>query len=540
MSDIHLFQQFGVGHEAMVDSANRRTVVYSRVSTKGQEDNTSLANQYETCMRTVERQSLEVVKEFGGKGESAKSGSARTEYERMLRFVRDPENRIRFIVFYAYDRFSREGGKAIVTKQELKALGISVISATMPIDTSNPMGEGMEDMQLIWAKIDNDVRRKRCIDGTRAKLKQGHWCGTAPIGYKWVNGAMLIDPVRGPLIRKAFEWKYKNPSMTSEEVRRKLKVLGLSISKQTMSRMFRNPLYCGLLAHSVLKGEVVEAKHEHIISRKIFLAVNGVMNDKNANGWQVNEDNDNLPLKKFLRCESCGNPLTGYENKTKNGKPRKNPIPYYKCRTAGCGVNKNANRLGDVFLKELKRYTINKDLVPIIAKGLRAALIDLNTEQFEEAGKMKIRVKAIEKKLERLRERYVLEEAITQHDYEEFSGRLRVEKNAILDELQKVAQKSSNLLDEIEDCIKMLANLAYIWENGDYRDKQRVQKTAFPEGMYYCKESDRVRTPRVNEIVRLSSEMSMILAGKKKGQDGLKTILSHSVPGGGLEPPRHR
>lgn len=52
---------------------------------------------------------------------------------------------------------------------------------------------------------------------------------------------------------------------------------------------------------------------------------------------------------------------------------------------------------------------------------------------------------------------------------------------------------------------------------------------------YNCKESDRARTPRVNEIVRLSSEMSTILVGKKKGQDGLKTILSHSVPSPRIE-----
>lgn len=536
MKNLDQFQQFGLGGGKDADPNNKRAVIYSRVSTKGQEDNTSLANQYEVCRNYVDREGLEVVAEFGGKGESAKEGSARQEYERMLKYVRLKRNRIRYVVFYAYDRFSREGGKAIVTKQELKALGISVKSATMPIDTSNPYGEGMEDMQLIFAKIENDVRRKRCIDGTRAKLREGKWCGTAPIGYIWQNGEMLIHPEKGPLVRKAFKWKYDNPDVTSEEIRRRLRKLGLHIPKQSMSQMLRNPLYCGLMAHSLLDGEVVRGKHEPIVSKKVFLAVTGAMQKNNTRGWRVDEENALLPLKRFMVCECCGKTLTGYLNRRKNGKPRPRPLPYYKCKTTGCRVSLNANKMGEVFLTELNKYRIDPELVPLISQQVRLDLTELNAERFKEADRMEKRVAEMKRKLNRLRERYVLEEAVSREDYEEFSKKLRDEKGELDRELHNIREKSSNLLDRIEEVIQISSNLGHIWTNGDYRAKQMVQKIAFPDGIVYSKKKGGVLTPRVNEVIRVSSHFSHVLGQKRKGQSIDKLALSRRVAGTGLEP----
>jgi hypothetical protein len=51
----------------------------------------------------------------------------------------------------------------------------------------------------------------------------------------------------------------------------------------------------------------------------------------------------------------------------------------------------------------------------------------------------------------------------------------------------------------------------------------------FPEGMTYSKKTDTVRTPRVNELIRLSSEMSYILAQKETGQITVESVLSRRV-----------
>lgn len=257
---------------------------------------------------------------------------------------------------------------------------------------------------------------------------------------------------------------------------------------------------------------------------------------RQKHGYTVSEENDSLPLKRFMVCEHCGEPFTGYIAKKKNGKARNNPIPYYNCRGRECKSNVNANKLGEKFLRELAQFAIKDEFIPIIAQELEATMIQMNAAKFEEAEVMERRLKDINGKLSRLKERYVVEEEISREDYEEFSQKLRAEKQVILGELEQVQQKSSNLLQDIGECVQICRNLAVLWEKGDYRDRQRVQKLAFPEGMYYSKKTDTVRTPRVNELIRLSSEMSKVLGQKKTGESTSENASSRWVARAGIEP----
>jgi hypothetical protein len=193
------------------------------------------------------------------------------------------------------------------------------------------------------------------------------------------------------------------------------------------------------------------------------------------------------------------------------------PLPYYNCRGRECKSNVNANSLGEKFLRELSQFTIKEEFIPLITQELEATMIQMNSEKFKEAEVMEKRLKEINGKLTRLKERLSCTRKSAKADYEEFSEKLRAEKQEILRELEQVQQKSSNLMKDIEECVKICRNLAVLWEKGDYRDKQRVQKIAFPEGMYYSKKTDTVRTPRVNELIRVSSELSKVLAQKETG-----------------------
>lgn len=127
------------------------------------------------------------------------------------------------------------------------------------------------------------------------------------------------------------------------------------------------------------------------------------------------------------------------------------------------------------------------------------------------------------------KERYILDEEISREDYEEFSYKLRAEKQTILGELEQTNKKSSNLLQDIRECVEICRNLAALWRNGDYRIKQKVQQLVFPEGMAYSKEIQEVRTARVNEVIRVCSETSKFLSPKHMGQEGVKTVLPHWV-----------
>lgn len=531
MANLDAFQKFGLGSPKQTHEDNNRCVLYTRVSTKDQEDNTSLANQARVCREYCLRNDLHIVKEFGGKSESAREGRARKEYENLLAFARKKSNNIKYIVFYSYDRFSRQGGKGIYDKDQLRKQGIHIKSATQPIDTESPTGSMMEDFQLLISKADNDLRRSKCVAGQIARLRDGHWVHHAPIGYRWDrnNRIVVIDEEKGPLVKKLFMMKYNDPNLTWKEIRLEIKKKGLYIPPQTVSRMIRNPFYCGLITDNLLEGEIVEGVHEPIVSKEVFLTVSGEKPQKSTLGWRSDEFNNHLPLKRFLHCDNCGKPLTGYVVKAKG-------IHYYKCKTKGCCTNKNANKLNGMFLDQLNEFTIDEKLKPLIAQELYATIMDHQKEAIQNESRLKGRITELEQQMKKLKKRFVLEGVINREEYDEFAQILLEEKQGILDELENTALNSSNLQEEVVQAVEIASNLPAFWENGDYRTKQRLQQMVYPEGMTYNKKTDSVRTKRVNEVIRQSSLLSSIFTQKNTGINHGEMIDSRYVEVVGFEP----
>lgn len=61
-----------------------------------------------------------------------------------------------------------------------------------------------------------------------------------------------------------------------------------------------------------------------------------------------------------------------------------------------------------------------------------------------------------------------------------------------------------------------------VWPNSDLSVSHPrftvASNITFPEGMYYSKKTDTTQTPRVNELIRASSELSKVL-GQKDGRN---------------------
>ena len=123
-------------------------VIWTRVSTKEQADNNlSLDTQEKACRDYAAKNGIEVDCLKGGTNESAKQEGKL--YQDMITYV-SRHRHINTILVYSYDRFSRAGAEAIVTKAYLKSKGISVISVTQPIDGDSIAGEFMENMLFLF------------------------------------------------------------------------------------------------------------------------------------------------------------------------------------------------------------------------------------------------------------------------------------------------------------------------------------------------------------------------------------------------------
>lgn len=529
-NDHILFQHFAKGKSA-AGNRSKNAVIYTRVSTKEQADNNlSLETQKKSCLQYAERNGYTVLESFGGTFESAKTDE-RKHFNNMLQFVKRSKQKVSLIIVYSVDRFSRSGANAIYIANQLKEQGISVHSVSQPTDATTASGSLQQNIQFIFSEYDNQLRREKCMAGVREKLLSGVWCCSPPIGYDIVrsNGQKkIVCNSIAAHIKQAFLWK-ANDQLNNIEIHKRLVAKGIKISHQRVCDLFINPFYCGLITHKALNGEIVQGTQEKLISKELFLKVNGIVSQRKQ-GYKINEINDEVPLKRFIKCDKCGQYLRAYQ-------AYKNKKYYYKCNTLGCNSNKRADDLHDTFLQLMGQYSIhpNADISFLIKKEMIALYHQMTEETEQNKAEQTQQIKKINAQLERLEERYIMEE-IDKEMFIKYKQKFTTERLQMEQEMARSTNRVSNLDKCIETAIHFSAKLPSMWTMGGYETKQKLQYLLFPEGIVYNKKNDCCRTLRVNTVFSYIAGLSSLSGKKITGNNSVDEDVSRLVARSGIEP----
>lgn len=520
--ELSLFNQFAKGSIQKVLASTSNAVIYTRVSSKEQaEKNMSLETQLKHCNNFADSRKYNVLAYFGGTFESALTDE-RNEFSRMMAFIKKSKEKISFIIVYSVDRFSRTGGNAIYISENLKKQGVIVVSVTQPTDSSTSSGSLQQNIQFIFSQYENDLRKEKCYAGVKERLLRGLWIGCAPIGYdQYSKGKEQFIKVNaeGKLLKKAFEWKAEQ-NMPSIEILNRLKNMGLNINKQRLSVIFRNPFYCGIISHRALDGQLVEGKHEKLVSRDLFLKANNIV-ISNQHKWKHEPEIPEISLKKFIKCDECGYSFAGYIVKKKG-------LYYYKCTKTGCKCNKNAKVVNEQFYDLLKSYTIDENLKELIEDLTVEAILLLNKSVIENKDILENKLKESNQKLDMLYEKHIMGD-IERDVYERFLTRYKEEIANINKELSNSALNISNLDKKVNNAIYYACNMHNLWNLGDYATKETLQKMAFPDGILYNVKNGGFRTKRINSILEIIHTISIGLGKKRGDKKVLNFDLSPSV-----------
>jgi site-specific DNA recombinase len=507
-----VFNRFGKGKRKEADKVSNYAVIYTRVSTKEQMDNNhSLDTQKKFCQEYADKHGLEVLTYFGGTYESAQTDE-RDEFNRMMKFCNRIEKKVSHILVYTLDRFSRSGENAIYISAELKTRGIVIVSVTQPIDTTSHAGALQQNIQFIFSKYDNDLRRQKAVDGMREKVRRGEWMGRPPLGYSKIREdgfEKIVINAKGELLKKAFYWKVRD-GLSNMEILRKLKDSGLDLKcKQALTKIFKNPFYCGMMAHKMLDGEVLVGKQPALVPQDIFLRVNDIQLANNVSGYRHNVGNENLPLRQFVKCDDCQTAFTGYIAKKR--------IYYYKCNQAGCKCNRNADFMHKGFLKKLENFQIKKGAYNLLLHSFGRMYEVLTEASFEGRKSMEMRIAAMREKQGKLEERFAFGE-IDRVIYDKFAAPLKVDLNTLEKEKEKEVQiRLSNGEDYWKFALEKSVNLTSAWGSGGLHEKVKLQKLIFPDGIPFSKEINDYRTPNVNMIFGLFDRINKGFEPNKKG-----------------------
>ena len=523
MKTISLLQQFAKGKQPEQSVTGLNAVVYTRVSSKEQADtNKSLEWQKKYCEDYSAKNKLQIEGYFGGTYESAQTDE-RKEFSRMIRFVKNHKQKISFILVYSLDRFSRSGENAIYISSELKKIGVQIVSVTQPMDASTHTGTLQQNIHFIFSKYDNDLRRQKCVDGMREKLRRGEWMGNCPIGYSYDRSGnskeqKIIINENGALMKKAFLWR-ANDNVSHVAIAERLSEKGLKINHKHLTELFRNPFYCGYLSHNILNGEIVRGKHEPLITEEVFFQVNNMLK-KNSQGYKQNKENENTPLKHFIKCAFCGSPYTGYIVKKKN-------LYYYKCATKGCKCNRNADTLHDLFRHLLGSYSVSEDFNEALKEQMQYTYHNLTDANSDEKRELKKKLSEATEKLNKLEERFAYGE-IERELYLKVSEKCRVEKRNLDGAIQSSSQTFSNHDELIDFTVELCEKMSITWEEGQLYQKTALQNLIFPVGVQYDRRNDAFRTDKVVNIFKKIYSFPSDYEKNKGGK--LDWITNYSAP----------
>jgi site-specific DNA recombinase len=524
------FNSFAKGKAAEL-TRTKLAVIYTRVSSKEQADsNMSLDTQRRICDAYAEKHGYIIKGCFGGTYESAKNDE-RVEFNAMLSFVKKSREKISNIIVYSVDRFSRSGANAIFIAEQLKKQGVTVLSVTQPTDTTTSSGNLQQSIQFIFSQYDNEQRKEKCVEGIKQALLRGDWVTRPPLGYDMlrVNGKrQIVANKTGKLLKKAFQWKLEGLSI--EEIRIRLNEIGIKLCHQRVSETLRNPFYAGIIVHKTLDGMVVHGNQEKVISHEVFLQVNNLL-DMNPRGYTFKRENDYTPLKRFLKCDTCGNPLRSYIVKKKNKH-------YYKCTTKCCKNNRSAELVNEVFKNVLEAFTIgdNQELVHLIRTQMVATYNQIIEGVPDDAALLTSQVQELEQKLHRLEIRFI-DEDLSKELYVKYSENYRKEKEEIEQKLAGTTNEISNLDSCIDKVLLYASKLASEWASADFVAKQEIQNLVFPEGIRYNRQKDEYLTTRINSLFLGIAYQKQTLLNKKTGIPELNLSYSGLVAGSRIELP---
>ncbi|MDT7828036.1 recombinase family protein [Pricia sp. S334] len=511
--DLEVFEQFAKKEKGRIIGKSDTCVIYTRVSSKEQFDNNaSLTTQLKYCQEYAIRKELEVIEYFGGTYESAKSDERR-EFQKMLNYVKRRKN-IGYIIVYSYDRFSRTGANGAYISGQLKKQGVAVISATQEIDVTTSAGTFQENLFHMFSHFDNQIRRDKSITGMQEKLRRGYWTGAYPFGYTNKNPGKgkvpnFVITEKGRLLKQAFLWK-ANANMSHVEIAKRLKEKGLNINAKKLTDLFRNPFYCGLIVNSLIPGEVIQGKHDALISKKVFLKIHNLLHSGDT-PKKYSFDDENLPLKKFVKSSVCGTPYTGFIVKKKG-------LYYYKNRRKGSKENRSAKKLHVEFLNLLGRFRIaDRKYIEPLTEIIHDTLISKNQEALDDQKRLTKELGQLKERINILERRFVVLNQITKSQYELFMPELKAKQRELEIKLENGGINSSNLKKSVKLALGYACNLPSLWELGNLETKRAIQYMVFPDGIEYDFKNKLVQTFRVNEIFGAIRSFSGSFKEIKKG-----------------------
>jgi len=364
-------------------------VIYARFSSHAQNEQ-SIEGQLRVCHEYAEREGYTVVGEYIDRALTGRSAD-RPDFQRM---IADAKKRaFEFVIVYKLDRFARNRYDSAIYKNALKKAGVKVLSAMENIG-DNPESiilEAVLEASAEYYSVDLSQKIKR---GRRDSAAKGKFVGGGiPAGYKSINGTLVLDEDKAPMMKYAFE-QYA-AGVPKKEIIDELNARGFRNSKgkpygaSAFARALQSEKYIGVLDQCGIR---IEGGCPALIDKATFNKVQARIKENRRKGAR-NKAKVEYLLSGKLFCGHCGSSMQGVSGTGKSG----DRWYYYYCfkrRKHECTKKHEKKDFIEWYVVEQTvKYVLTPERMQIIA----AAVVELYNKEFDDG-----KVKEMERRIDSL------------------------------------------------------------------------------------------------------------------------------------------
>lgn len=324
----------------MPKQTDQKAVIYCRVSgSKQVREGDGLASQETRCREFAGFKGYDVVQVF--KDDMSGKLAARPAMMEMLHFLRKHRKAGTVVIIDDISRLARGLEAHLQLRASLAKAGGKLESPSIEFgeDSDSLL---VENMLASVAQHQREKNGEQTKNRMRARMQNGYCVFNAPLGYKFDtqsgHGKILVrnEPVAS-IIADAFERYATGRLQTQTEVKRFLetqhnfpKSRGGTVHQSRVFELLTRPIYAGYLTHEAWGLHLIPAKHEPLISYETYQAVQSRLKET-AYAPARRDLNEDFPLRGFVTCGHCEQPMTACWSKGRSAK-----YPYYLCDTKGC------------------------------------------------------------------------------------------------------------------------------------------------------------------------------------------------------------
>ncbi len=479
-------------------------VIYARVSSIAQVKKGQGAESQATyCRQYAQWKGYAIHEVFKDSGITG-SRADREGINAMFDYLRKHKSKQFVVIVDDISRLARDIRVHLDLRDAISECGAILESPSVTFGTDSD-GRYFENMQALNAQHHREKNAEQTKKRQQARLIDGYWPFPASLGYKHEtvrgHGKVMIpnEPIAS-IIKEALEGYACGRFQTQAEVSRFLeshpdfpKTKYGTVTGEATNRILTRVIYAGHVEAPTWNIPLRKGKHEGLISFETFQRIQKRL--KGTPKLAVRSDIDqDFPLRGFVECHDCSNPLTACWSKSKTGKKH----PYYMCHHKGCESKGKSIRRDDIeaeFNGLLETVQPSKTLVTLVQDMFKKAWSIQSETEATRKQAMKRTLSDTDKKIEGLLDRIIdSDNSSVISAYEKRIGNLEAEKLVLQENLAKTSVNTRPFNEMFELAAQFFANPQKIWRFGQLEHKRTVLKLVFGERLTYQRNKG-FRTP---------------------------------------------